>query len=57
MTQRAARRFANWIGGAWRGANGPELERRDPASGAVVSLFRDSTADDVDAAVSSAMAA
>ncbi|RWD31016.1 MAG: aldehyde dehydrogenase family protein [Mesorhizobium sp.] len=57
MTHGAPRRFRNWIGGAWRDAGGPELERRDPATGAIVSLFRDSTAEDVDAAVSSAKAA
>ncbi|RWD79148.1 aldehyde dehydrogenase family protein [Mesorhizobium sp.] len=57
MTHGAPRRFRNWIGGAWRDAGGPELERRDPASGAIVSLFRASTGEDVDAAVSSAKAA
>jgi betaine-aldehyde dehydrogenase len=57
MTIRAPRRFDNWIGGQWRKAGGEELERHDPANGAVVSLCRDSTADDVDAAVSAARAA
>ena len=51
------RKFGNWIDGGWREAGGPDLERCDPASGSVISRFRDSTVDDVDAAVSSAKTA
>lgn len=49
-----AREFKNWIGGEWRAAAGPVLERRNPSDGVLVSTLRDSTFEDIGLAVDAA---